>query len=131
MASVHLDISLFVASLEKMPTLTNPDDQSNRAVALRTGTDDKSLRPDESAYKLAYKKLAKKDYFDRDRFCSNGTGARAETAKLGDTQRGDKPLHSVQLGNHCHTLTTEERRGRDSNPRYGRIPIRRFSKPLP
>jgi len=26
---------------------------------------------------------------------------------------------------------SENRRGGDSNPRYGRIPVRRFSKPLP
>ncbi len=127
----HIGISDERRALEKMPTLTNPDDQCNRAVALRTGTEDRSLEPDGGAYKGAYKKLAKKSYFDSDRICSNGTEGKAETAKLGDKQRVIKPLHDVQLGNHCHTLTTEKRRGRDSNPRCRCLPTRRFSKPLP
>ena len=38
-----------------------------------------------------------------------------------------------KLGNDCHCALptdTGERRGRDSNPRYRYMPVRRFSKPL-
>jgi len=109
-------------AVETLPDLSKPSENRERQKA--TGTDG-------GAYKPAYKKLAKNDYPDRDRIRTNGTGARAETAKLGGAQKGTKPLHNVQLGNNCHTLTTEKRRGRDSNPRCGCLPTRRFSKPLP
>jgi hypothetical protein len=43
----------------------------------------------------------------------------------------DKPLSNEQLGSECPSLTTEERRGQDSNSPYQHSPVRRFSKPLP
>ena len=93
-----------------------------------TGTDD---LPADSAYKPAYKKLTKNAYFDKNKLALDVTIQGANTTKSGGFDISDNPISNEQLGIDCHPMTTEKRRGRDSNPRCGCIPTRRFSKPLP
>jgi len=127
----HIGISDERRALDKMPTLTSPATKSTQEAALKTGTDDMPVSEAESAYKPAYKKLTKNACFDNDGLASDVAMQETDTAKSSDFDMGDKALSSEQLGSECPPLTTKERRGRDSNPRYGRSPIRRFSKPLP
>jgi len=118
-----------LSGLPKLPDVDNPNSENSKAVALRTGTDNVPLA--DSPYKPAYKKLTKNAYFDKNKLASDVAIQGADIAKSGGFDISDNPLSSEQLGSDCHPLTTEKRRGRDSNPRYGFIPIRRFSKPLP
>ena len=127
----HIGISDERRALDKMPTLTSPATKSNQGAALKTGTDDIPVSEAEGAYKPAYKKLAKNAYFDNNELASDVAMQGADTAKSSGFDTGDNPLSNEQLGSECPPLTTKKRRGRDSNPRYGRSPIRRFSKPLP
>jgi len=50
----------------------------------------------------------------------------------GEIQRGNarKSLSDAKQRDDLRSNTTGERRGRDSNPRYGYEPVRRFSKPV-
>ena len=43
----------------------------------------------------------------------------------------EKHFLNLRNSKHLQNPSKNERRGRDSNPRYGLIPVRRFSKPLP
>ena len=131
-SDINLTMSLYTHTLrgqeseaiENLPDLSLPSMKKKKA----TGTDD---LPADSAYKPAYKKLTKNAYFDKNELASDVAIQRANTAKSGGFDMSDNLLSSEQLGSGCHPLTTEKRRGRDSNPRYGYEPVRRFSKPLP
>ncbi len=127
----HLSLYDGEAALNNLPSLPDvdsPNIENERAVALRTGTDDLSI---DGAYKPAYKKLTENAYFDNNKMASGGTIQKVESINNSDNDESGKPLLDEQLGSECHHLTTKERRGRDSNPRSGFIPTRRFSKPLP
>ena len=121
----HICISDERRALDKMPTLSRPATENIQGVALKTGTDDLPLTDG------AYKKLAKNAYFDNNNLASDVALQEVDTAKSSSFDISDKPLLNEQLGNECPPLTTDKRRGRDSNPRYQLKPVRRFSKPLP
>ena len=114
--------------LPRLPDLDSPDIESGRAVALKTGTFD---MPVDVAYKPAYKKLAKNADFGKNKLALNDTIEGAEMVGGNGLGLNDNPLLEGHLGSPCHHLTAEKRRGRDSNPRYRYMPVRRFSKPLP
>jgi len=107
-----------VDSLPKLPVLNLNESSADEAVAVRTGTDDVKVTGDKSAYKCAYKKLAKNAYPDSDR--SSAT-VNEQDAKQKSAQ-SYKSLGATKLGsetNHLSTLVTGEtdRRRWDSNPR--------------
>jgi len=97
----HIGISDERRALEKMPTVAGTDRQSNKAVALRTGTDDKPLRPDGSAYKPAYKKLAKNAFSGFDKSAAVGTSKHESRKKANDC----KPLHGGTLSTESTSLS--------------------------
>ena len=115
----------------ELPSLGGNRSDENKTAALKTGTDDVSVGIDKSAYKPAYKKLAKNAYSDSDRSSTIDTDRLAN--KEPDSENGpcDNLVQGGRLDNACHAVTTKERRGRDSNPRNRLLPVRRFSKPLP
>jgi len=51
-------------------------------------------------------------------------------AQVGAFLRNSMPAPRNSMQATCVFAQKTQRRGRDSNPRYGFIPIRRFSKPL-
>ena len=109
-------------AIEALPDLSRPSKNQEQQKA--TGTDG-------IAYKPAYKKLAKNAYFDNNQLAENGTAHGVESIRSSGFDVGTKSLSNRQLDNECLPLTTTDRRGRDSNPRYQLKPVRRFSKPLP
>ena len=118
-----------VDSLPKLPDLDVGESNADEAVAVRTGTDDVKVTGDKSAYKCAYKKLTKNAYSDNDILALDGTVNEAEVAKESEVNESCNHLPERHLSSDCPSLAMNQRRGRDSNPRYGFIPIRRFSKP--
>ena len=97
------------------------------AATLKTGTDDLAISSDEKSYRI----FTGKSSSDSHKMSSNVSN---KDTKVGENTRPDETHNSLSDSNidiDCPGLTTEKRRGRDSNPRCGFIPTRRFSKPLP
>ena len=97
-------------AIENLPDLSLPSSQKQKA----TGTDNNKV---DSDYKPAYKKLTKNAYFNKNELTSNVTIQGGNNGKISDCNINDKSLSNRKLGNSCQSLTTIERRGRDSNPR--------------
>jgi len=105
-------------SLPKLPSLETDKNEGNKAVAVKTGTDDLPVAATESAYKPAYKKLTKNAYFDKN-------GLSANVSKSNDSREiieSDKSLSTGMLGSENNQMSlpdTEEnnRRRPDSNRR--------------
>jgi len=116
-----------IDSLPKLPSLDKDETDEKKAASLKTGTDNLPVSSDEKSYR----KLTGETYFDRNKLASDGTPKQSENAESLALGGRDNTLTDRNIGNDCHPLTSEKRRGRDSNPRYGRLPVRRFSKPLP
>ncbi len=131
-SDINLTMSLYTHTLRgqeseaigNLPDLSFPSIGKQKA----TGTDGK---PTESAYKPAYKKLTKKPYSGCNQSSSFGNkkqGKISGTAPTGDQR---KSFNKADIGDDCRSMSTIKRRGRDSNPWYKLILVRRFSKPLP
>ena len=65
----------------------------------------------------AMKKLTGKSYFDRNLPVADGTQRHIKKAEFIAFKDGDKNLIDRNIGINCLPMTTEKRRGRDSNPR--------------
>ena len=105
-------------SLPVLPSLDGNKNDENKAMALKIGTDDMSVGIDKSAYKPAYKKLAKNAYFDKSRLSTNVN----KSNNIGGIVESDKSLSTGMLGsenNQMSPLDTEKsnRRRADSNRR--------------
>ncbi len=89
------------AALEKLPDLPNIKGGNKRqsAVALKSGTDDLPINADESAYKPAYKKLAKTTYFDSNHLATDVTSESHQGCTGRDNTDGNNILLDRQLGN--------------------------------
>ena len=137
----HLQMHHEQAALEGLPSLPNlsgkEPDLAEVPILLKTGTDAQVTGKANAAYKPAYKKLAKNTYPEGHKVASvdNVDKEEMEGNRNIHQDNGDhKSLSMGKLGNDCHCelpTDTGERRGRDSNPRYRYMPVRRFSKPLP
>ncbi len=109
------------AALEKLPDLPNikGGDKRQSAVALKSGTDDLPMSADESAYKPAYKKLAKNAYSNGDRLSTIDTANRAIERVNSANGACDKPISEGQLGNEGTSLSlagsSENKNGRYRN----------------
>ena len=120
------------AALDKLPVLLNiGGTDKDRAVALRTGTDDLPVESTENAYKPACKKLAKNGYFDKNQLASNDLSISFEDEQPSDTDSDDKLLAVGALDSDSEGLSSSDsqRRRRDSNPRC--LTAQRFSRPPP
>ncbi len=122
------------AALDSLPELPSLDEsknhRSNKAVALKTGTDDLPAMNDKSAYKPAYKKLTKNAYFDKSRLSANVN----KSNNVGGIVESDKSLSTGMLGSENNQMSLPDtdknkRSRRDSNPRY--LSVQRFSRPSP
>ncbi len=105
-------------SLPELPPLDSKKDNGNKAVALKTGTDDVSVEVGKSAYKPAYKKLTKNAYFDKNQLSPNVHSSNEN----GEVVESDKSLSTGMLGtenNQISPLVTEKKQRRrwESNPR--------------
>ncbi len=127
----HIGISDERRALDKMPTLTSPATKNNQGAALKTGTDDIPIDEAESAYKPAYKKLAKNAYsgFDGSSLIGalKGPQQDIETTTKGE----DNSLHDNAIDSDCHLVTTGKTERAGFEPAVPALPVRRFSKPLP
>ena len=124
----HIELHDERDAIEKLPALANKSHKnSNGAQALKTGTDDLPVKADKSAYR----KLTGKSDFCRNGLTSNDIPDDAEQTEIGSIGKTDNTLPASNLDIPCHLLASNDRRGRDSNPRYNRSVVRRFSKPLP
>jgi len=81
-------------AVENLPDLSFAGGQSQRA----TGTDGAPVGTDKSAYKPAYKKLAKNSDFPRNPLSSVVAGRGAEPANTEQRGQGGKALQSAHLG---------------------------------
>ena len=108
-------------AIETLPDLSKP---SSREQQKATGTDG-------SAYKPAYKKLAKQPYFDNNGLASNVTAGEVGHTKSNHPDISDEPLSNKQLGNDCHPLTSKKPERAGFEPAVRIVSVRRFSKPLP
>jgi len=105
-------------SLPELPSLDGNKNDENKAVALKTGTDNMPIGIDKSAYKPAYKKLTKNAYsgFNRSSLIDIKQDEKQESIE------SDKSLESEALGNESNQLSTlgtekNKRRRADSNRR--------------
>jgi len=107
-----------INSLPALPGLDGAKIGENKAVALKTGTDDLAVKTDRSAYKPAYKKLTKNADFECDR--SSFVGIEQERRR--ESAESCKSLELLVLGNESNQLSTSDmgknnRRRPDSNRR--------------
>jgi len=98
--------------IDKMPSL--PSISGNRAedsesAMLKTGTDGFPIQAD----KIAYKKLAKNAYFDRNQLSSNVTSGGAETAPSDQKNDRRKSMHLEGLGTLGQGLSSIDSGGKD------------------
>jgi integrase len=112
-----------------MDTYTHIGLYDERAVALKTGTDDSPVKTEKSAYKPAYKKLAKNAYFDSQQPSSFGNDSGNKGGKKSQEPDADNSLPETYLGTGTDGLSPHDikRSRRDSNPRY--LSVQRFSRP--
>ena len=120
----HTLVGQDAKAIADLPDLTLPSSQRQKA----TGTDNQSV---DSAYKPAYKKLAKKADFDMNGLAPNVTVSSCTETNPGQESTVDNLLPLAKLGNKSDQLSTlkNKRRRRDSNPRC--VAAQRFSRPSP
>ncbi len=88
----------------------------NRAVALKTGTDDSPVAGQETVYKRVYKKLAKKAYFDSnslstfDKVKAEGTLSKSENSNSYNT------LSEVKLGTNSNEMSPVDTPQKSNGP---------------
>jgi len=89
------------AALEKLPDLPNIKGRDKRqsAIALKSGTDDLPMSANESAYKPAYKKLAKNAYFDSNQPATDVTSENQQACIGRENADSNNALSDRQLGN--------------------------------
>ena len=107
-----------IDSLPALPGLDGDKVGENKAVALKTGTDNLVVKSDESAYKPAYKKLTKNTYSDNNQSSSFDI----KRAEKQESVENGKSLEMVTLGSGSNQLSTPDtggknRRRPDSNRR--------------
>ncbi len=107
-----------IDSLPALPGLDGDKVGENKAVALKTGTDNLVVKSDESAYKPAYKKLTKNTYSDNNQSSSFDI----KRAEKQESVENRKSLETVTLGSESNQLSTPDtggknRRRADSNRR--------------
>jgi integrase len=122
------------AALEKLPDLPTIDNKQ-KAVAMKSGTDDMPVNTDECAYKPAYKKLTKNAFSisNRSSLIDTEDGREHKSAESG------KSLETALLGNESNQLSVSDvsknnRRRWDSNPRITvlqTVPFGRLGTPPP
>jgi len=120
-----------IDSLPPLPSLDGDSRSKNKAVTLKTGTDDSPIKTDKSTYKPAYKKLAKNAYSDSQQPSSFGNESGNKRGKKSDISSPDNSIIAKHLGTGTDGLSSIdiERSRRDSNPRY--LSVQRFSRPSP
>lgn len=105
---VYTHLSLYderaaLDSLPELPSLAgNKNNENNRGVVSRTGTDDLAVTKD----KIPYKKLTKKPYFDSSQTSSIGIRNELETRNIPQTEAHYNSLQNVALGKKEHLLST-------------------------
>jgi len=107
-----------IDSLPALPGLDGDKKNENKAVALKTGTDNLVVKSDESAYKPAYKKLTKNAYSDSNQPSSFDIKYVGKQESI----ENDKYIETLTLGSECNQLSTHDvvennRRRPDSNRR--------------
>ena len=118
-------------SLPKLPGLDGKRDNENKAVAVKTGTDDMPVGTDKSAYKPAYKKLAKNAYSDNNWSSSFGKrntlskDTRYEPVNIG------KSLSVVGLDTKTNHLSPTDITGAGGIRTPVTQRVKRFSRPSP
>jgi hypothetical protein len=108
-------------AIDSLPALPGPDGSNigkNKAVALKTGTDDLPVKADKIAYKPTYKKLTKNAGFG----CNRSSSVGIEQDRKQESAKSYKSLESVVLGSKSNQFTTADarksnRRRPDSNRR--------------
>ena len=109
-------------SLPELPSLDS-DKSENKAVALKTGTDNVPVDKNESAYKPAYKKLTKNAFPDTNHSLPVGTTKVQHTQSEAESNDSDKALLVKQLGVNSNLMSLadnpqkEHWAGLDSNQR--------------
>jgi len=118
--------------LPSLPSLMASEQEKPAAlIARRTGTDDLPIEQGESAYKPAYKKLAKTAYSDEDESSLVGTRGESDINKAGTLSNASNCLTASGLGTDTRSVSpvVVDRSRRDSNPRC--LSTQRFSRPSP
>ncbi len=114
------------AALEKLPELPNINKgkgNKNRAVALKTGTDNLPVAGQETVYKPVYKEFAKNAYFDSNPLSPFDTAKAEHTLSQSENSNPDKALSEVKLGTKSNVMSPtgtppkEKWAGLDSNQR--------------
>ncbi len=118
----HIGLHDERAALEKLPDLPAIDDKQ-KAVAMKSGTDDMYVNTDEIAYKPAYKKLAKNAFSISNQSSLIDNRASSEQDKNPKSVESSMSLETGMLGNENNRLSLldtqkNQRSRRDSNPRY-------------
>ena len=117
-SDINLTMSLYTHTLrgqeseaiENLLDLSLPSKEKQRA----TGTDD---MPVDSAYKCAYKKLAKKSDFDSNPMSSLGFDDRQKINQHTQTDETTKPLQTVELDTKKKPMSSTDT-GKKTNERY-------------
>ena len=112
----HIGLHDERAALDSLPEL--PGSAENKAVALKTGTDNLPVESSKSAYKPAYKKLTKNAFLTSAKLAVPDT----ERKKSRETGPSDKSINGRALGIKSEQLSLtdtrkNDRRRWDSNPR--------------
>ena len=94
-----------IDSLPELANLRSSDRSKNQAVAMKTGTDDLPVKPDEIPYKPAYKKLTKNAYFDSNPLSANVTSTLNENKEISGCKDIHKPLQKNKLSKDCQAMS--------------------------
>ena len=130
-SDINLTMSLYTHTLKgqeseaiaNLPDLSLPSRKSQRA----TGTDDVAI---DSAYKPAYKKLAKNAYFDGLQKSSVGTEDRTESPDNGDGNTSHKSFDMNMLGTEKAPMSPTDIGSKSNTPDRIRTCDLRFRKPM-
>ncbi len=112
-----------IDSLQPLPGLEGDESNQNKAVALGTGTDNLPVKTDESAYKPAYKKLAKNAYFDSQQPSSIGKEYRKEGERMSQLPSGDNHLSTGELDTDFDAMSTVDTPQKDNGPGWIRTSV--------
>ena len=109
--------------LPKLPDINGKKNNYNRAVALKTGTDNLPVTDGESVYKPVYKEFAKKAFLDTNRSLPVGMPKALNSQSEVKNSDTDKALSTEQLGNKSDLMSSTDTpskskwAGLDSNQR--------------
>ena len=113
-------------AVANLPDLSSPSKEQQRLM----GTDDRAAESAESAYKPAYKKLAKNAYSGCPQSANIGTDDSCNLEKKSETNDFDKSLQASRLGTKKEPVSSPDSDSKNNAPDTIRTCNLRFRRPM-